>query len=181
MDCAEGCILIDGIDIKTVGISELRARMSILPQEPVLFKSSLRKNLDPFNKYSGIFILNLPRAELASMSLHLIWQSNHAFTVSVMVDAEVLKCLKLAHLTQQDLDSEVSKGGENFSVGQRQLVSLARALLGHCKVLLLLTFDIPFTRLKLTICTPLACAIVPLYTALDSSLYCTNTSRANRY
>ena len=53
MDLAEGSILIDGIDIKTVDLHDLRSRISILPQEPVLFKGSLRTNLDPFKQYSG--------------------------------------------------------------------------------------------------------------------------------
>ena len=53
MDLAEGSILIDGIDIKTVDLHDLRSRISILPQEPVLFKGSLCTNLDPFKQYSG--------------------------------------------------------------------------------------------------------------------------------
>ena len=47
----EGQVTIDGIDSKSIGLHELRSKISIIPQDPVLFSGTMRKNLDPFNNY----------------------------------------------------------------------------------------------------------------------------------
>ncbi|OQS03262.1 ATP-binding Cassette (ABC) Superfamily, partial [Thraustotheca clavata] len=103
---ASGAIRIDGISIANVPVSTLRSRLTIIPQDPVLFSGSLRFNLDPAGNAS---------------------------------DDELWQVLKQVHLgdSVQSLEDEVAERGTNFSVGQRQLLCIARALLRKSHIVVL--------------------------------------------
>lgn len=105
-----GQILVDGVDISTLGLYDLRSRFGIIPQEPVLFEGTIRMNVDPLGLYTD----------------EDIWKGLH-------------KC-QLANIVQDrpdKLDAQVTEYGGNWSVGQSQLLCFVRVLLKGSKVLFL--------------------------------------------
>lgn len=109
-----GKILIDGVDIRTLGLTKVRSKIAVIPQDPVLFSGTIRNNLDPFNEYSDETLVDcLTRVGLLA---------------STSASSSSLSSLSLSGGVQS-LNDSVKEGGGNFSVGERQLLVIARALL----------------------------------------------------
>ncbi|EQC35314.1 hypothetical protein SDRG_07025 [Saprolegnia diclina VS20] len=109
-ELASGSISIDGVDIKSVGVKTLRSAIAIIPQNPVLFKGTLRNYLDPFSDYGDDQLWDaLGKVRLQS---------------------------RIASVDGQ-LESHVEENGENFSVGERQMLCMARALLRQARIVVM--------------------------------------------
>jgi ABC-type multidrug transport system fused ATPase/permease subunit len=111
LEAETGFIEVDGVDISSIGLHRLRTSMAVIPQHPVLFSGyTVRDNLDPFTKYGD----------------DAIWDALESVQMADVIEALPLK-----------LDSAVAQEGGNFSVGQRQLLCLARAILLRNNIIIL--------------------------------------------
>ncbi|KAG2348012.1 ABC protein [Suillus weaverae] len=127
VEVSGGSITIDGIDISTIGLKDLRSKISIIPQDPLLFSGTIRSNLDPFSQHSDAELWDaLHRSCLLDSSI-----TSKQSSSSNGVGSEQ------ASISRHDLDSTIESEGANLSVGERSLLSLARALVKDCKVVVL--------------------------------------------
>lgn len=120
VEITSGRITIDGVNTRNIGIRLLRDRISVIPQDPLLYSGDIRNALDPCKRYDDETILMvLQKVELYSPSID---SSDHSI--------KSRWCVK-------SLSDQVLEGGSNFSVGQRQLLAIARSLLEKRKIVIL--------------------------------------------
>ncbi|GAM88788.1 hypothetical protein ANO11243_068220 [Dothideomycetidae sp. 11243] len=115
IELSGGSITIDGLNIAKVGLADLRSRLSIIPQDPTLFRGTIRTNLDPFNEHTDLELWSaLRQADLVGQNQDMLDRS---------------------HNLRIHLDAPVEEEGLNFSLGQRQLMALARALVRGSRII----------------------------------------------
>ncbi|GBG28038.1 ATP-binding cassette transporter abc3 [Hondaea fermentalgiana] len=126
LEPAKGRILIDGVDIATIGLERLRTNIAIIPQDPIMFAGTLRDNLDPDHKYSNKDIWNA--LDITQLKGHIEGLLDEARKQAEENDKPI---------PDTPLEVMLSEGGSNFSFGQRQLIGVARAILRKCRILLM--------------------------------------------
>lgn len=116
VEISKGSITIDGINTGTIGLFDLRSRLAIIPQDPTLFQGTVRSNLDPFQEHTDLEL----------------WS---ALRQADLVPADANMEDRKADGSRIHLDSVVEEDGLNFSLGQRQLMALARALVRGSQII----------------------------------------------
>ena len=110
LEATEGKILIDNVDISTIGLNLLRNNLTIIPQDPALMEGSLRYNIDPLEKNDDNEIIRV----MQKIGFDYIIKRN-----------------------KEGLNQEIAEGGSNLSVGEKQLICITRAILRKSKIIIM--------------------------------------------
>ncbi|KAH0558860.1 hypothetical protein GP486_004505 [Trichoglossum hirsutum] len=122
LEAREGSVYIDGLDISKLKLHDLRSRLAIIPQDPVLFSGTVRSNLDAFDDHTDAELREaLERVHLVNTTLRDDYTSSSDNNINMF----------------EDLSSRISEGGQNLSQGQRQLLCIARAIVSRPKIMVL--------------------------------------------
>lgn len=140
IDVTSGSLCIDGVNIHHIGLHEVRPKISVIPQVPFLFLGTIRQNLDMFHEHSDADIW----AAIDALNLRdaIIKKSRGENMVSPSTSpvkgggSDLLSVVETASLVNP-LDGDVAEGGGNFSMGERQLLCLCRAILQKNKILIM--------------------------------------------
>ncbi|KAH8147533.1 uncharacterized protein LAJ45_08360 [Morchella importuna] len=130
-EISNGSITIDGLDITKVNLESLRQRITIIPQDPIMFSGTVRDNLDPYHEIDDTEL------QAALESSGLVGITNNASNTSVSDASTTTSEATELRTKQIGLDSPVTSGGDNLSQGQRQLLAFARALVRRSKLVIL--------------------------------------------
>jgi len=149
VDPEQGKIVIDGVDITSIGLQDLRSRLAIIPQDAVLFSGTIRDNLNPFNEHSDEDCLDALRRVQLRTSASPGSTANHSRQSSRPASPHDNSPAESADESSSTiagsdrgkaiitLDTQVSESGNNFSAGQRQLIAMARALLRRSRLVVM--------------------------------------------
>jgi ABC-type multidrug transport system fused ATPase/permease subunit len=139
LEARSGSVSIDGIDISKISLHDLRSRLAIIPQDPVLFSGTIRSNLDPFDQHSDQELRDaLERVHLISSASTsgTVTPANPVITVDGANGNDTIEPPRNVNAFDS-LNSAISEGGLNLSQGQRQLLCLARAIVSRPKIMIL--------------------------------------------
>ena len=135
----------DGIDIDEINLEALRSKITLIPQQPELMRGSLRENLDPFGQYDDALLNDALRSaglyrmnEFTDSSADAVQQAENSLLANnAVVSSSGTETQLNSEEAKIGLDTMVESGGTNFSLGQRQIIALARAIVRRSKLLIL--------------------------------------------
>ncbi|KAG9071168.1 hypothetical protein KI688_008712 [Linnemannia hyalina] len=146
MEPVGGRIIIDGIDITKIGLHDLRSKLTIIPQDPILFRGTLRFNLDPFDEHEDFDLWEALRrshlipasaVRLDGTATPKVSSSPNTKSPAGSIKDDASDSTEIVDPSKITLDTVVKENGSNFSQGQRQLIALARALVRRSKIIVM--------------------------------------------